>query len=287
MTQFISRSLTMRIKSVLAALALSPLAVSVVHADQLSDVMSKKSLSCGVYADVPPFSAPDPQTRELVGMDVDLCKALAKHMGVELELKPLSVEARIPEVKMGRVDVIFANLAYTKSRADQIQFSDPYYIAKKTLVVRAANADQPKSFFKGKRISSTKGSTSEQSIRLADATPVTFQDTGSAYMALQQNKVVGLVTNTMTAIKLVGQAKAGGVELAIAKEPMALEPIGAGMRQGEPAFLAKVNESLRAMEAAGEIDAIWAHWIGPNTEYKMVREDKVQSLSELKFDPLP
>lgn len=277
----------MRIKSVLAALALSPLAVSVVHADQLSDVMSKKSLSCGVYADVPPFSAPDPETRELVGMDVDLCKALAKHMGVELELKPLSVEARIPEVKMGRVDVIFANLAYTKSRADQIQFSDPYYIAKETLVVRAANADQPKSFFKGKRISSTKGSTSEQSIRLADATPVTFQDTGSAYMALQQNKVVGLVTNTMTAIKLVGQAKAGGVELAIAKEPMALEPIGAGMRQGEPAFLAKVNESLREMEAAGEIDAIWAHWIGPNTEYKMVREDKVQSLSELKFDPLP
>ncbi|KPZ01687.1 Glutamine ABC transporter periplasmic amino acid-binding protein [Pseudomonas syringae pv. aptata] len=287
MTQFISRSLTMRIKSVLAALALSPLAVSAVHADQLSDVMSKKSLSCGVYADVPPFSAPDPQTRELVGMDVDLCKALAKHMGVELELKPLSVEARIPEVKMGRVDVIFANLAYTKSRAEQIQFSDPYYIAKETLVVRAANADQPKSFFKGKRISSTKGSTSEQSIRLADATPVTFQDTGSAYMALQQNKVVGLVTNTMTAIKLVGQAKAGGVELAIAKEPMALEPIGAGMRQGEPAFLAKVNESLREMEAAGEIDAIWAHWIGPNTEYKMVREDKVQSLSELKFDPLP
>ncbi|PHN51745.1 ABC transporter substrate-binding protein [Pseudomonas syringae] len=277
----------MRIKSVLAALALSPLAVSAVHADQLSDVMSKKSLSCGVYADVPPFSAPDPQTRELVGMDVDLCKALAKHMGVELELKPLSVEARIPEVKMGRVDVIFANLAYTKSRAEQIQFSDPYYIAKETLVVRAANADQPKSFFKGKRISSTKGSTSEQSIRLADATPVTFQDTGSAYMALQQNKVVGLVTNTMTAIKLVGQAKAGGVELAIAKEPMELEPIGAGMRQGEPAFLAKVNESLREMEAAGEIDAIWAHWIGPNTEYKMVREDKVQSLSELKFDPLP
>ncbi|AVX22896.1 ABC transporter substrate-binding protein [Pseudomonas syringae] len=277
----------MRIKSVLAALALSPLAVSAVHADQLSDVMSKKSLSCGVYADVPPFSAPDPQTRELVGMDVDLCKALAKHMGVELELKPLSVEARIPEVKMGRVDVIFANLAYTKSRAEQIQFSDPYYIAKETLVVRAANADQPKSFFKGKRISSTKGSTSEQSIRLADATPVTFQDTGSAYMALQQNKVVGLVTNTMTAIKLVGQAKAGGVELAIAKEPMALEPIGAGMRQGEPAFLAKVNESLREMEAAGEIDAIWAHWIGPNTEYKMVREEKVQSLSELKFDPLP
>jgi polar amino acid transport system substrate-binding protein len=59
------------------------------------------------------------------------------------------------------------------------------------------------------------------------------------------------------------------------------------MRQGEPAFLARVNESLRAMDQAGEIDAIWNRWIGPDTAYKMVREDKVQSLSELKFDPLP
>jgi len=277
----------MGMKNLFIALALAPLAVSVAQADQLSDIMTKKSLSCGVYADVPPFSAPDPKTRELVGMDVDLCKALAKTLGVELELKPLSVEARIPEVKLGRVDVIFANLAYTKSRAEQIQFSDPYYIAKETLVVRAANAGEPKSFFKDKRISSTKGSTSEQSIRLAGATPVTFQDTGSAYMALQQNKVVGVVTNTMTALKLVNQAKASGVELALAKEPMALEPIGAGMRRDEPAFLAKVNTSLREMEKAGEIDAIWDRWIGPNTEYKMVREDKVQSLSELKFDPLP
>ena len=267
----------MGMKHLFTALALGPLAIAVAQADQLSDIMAKQSLSCGVYADVPPFSAPDPKTRELVGMDVDLCKALAKTLGVALELKPLSVEARIPEVKMGRVDVIFANLAYTKTRAEQIQFSDPYYVAKETLVVRAANADQPKSFFKDKRISSTKGSTSEQSIRLAGATPVTFQDTGSAYMALQQNKVVGLVTNTMTALKLVNQAKAGGVELAIAKEPMALEPIGAGMRRDEPAFLAKVNESLMAMEKAGEIDAIWERWIGPNTEYKMVREDKVQS----------
>ena len=277
----------MGMKHLFTALALGPLAIAVAQADQLSDIMAKQSLSCGVYADVPPFSAPDPKTRELVGMDVDLCKALAKTLGVALELKPLSVEARIPEVKMGRVDVIFANLAYTKTRAEQIQFSDPYYIAKETLVVRAANADQPKSFFKDKRISSTKGSTSEQSIRLAGATPVTFQDTGSAYMALQQNKVVGLVTNTMTALKLVNQAKASGVELALAKEPMALEPIGAGMRRDEPAFLAKVNESLMSMEKAGEIDAIWDRWIGPNTEYKMVREDKVQSLSALKFEPLP
>jgi len=41
------------------------------------------------------------------------------------------------------------------------------------------------------------------------------------------------------------------------------------------------------MDKAGEINQLWNKWLGPNTEFKMTREDKVVSLSELKFTPLP
>ena len=58
-------------------------------------------------------------------------------VGVKAEVKPVSVEARVPEVKLGRVDITVANLAYTQSRAEQIQFSDPYYLAKEMLIVKA------------------------------------------------------------------------------------------------------------------------------------------------------
>lgn len=278
----------MKTTSLSLALLLGPLALTAVtaHADMLADIQARGQLNCGVYSDVPPFSSPDPQTRQLVGMDVDLCGALAKQMGVKLNLMPTSVEARIPVLTTGRVDVLIANLAYTKSRAAQIQFSDPYYVAKEMLVVKDKNAAEPITYFKGKRLSSTKGTTSEQSIYLAGAKAITFQDTASAYLALQQNKSVGFVTNTMTAIKMIEQAKAGGVNLAMTSFPMALEPIGIGMKQGEPALLAKVNASLKAMDDSGEIDKIWDKWIGPNTAYKMVREDKVQPLSQLKFQPL-
>lgn len=255
-------------------------------ADMLSDIQGRGVLNCGVYSDVPPFSSPDIKTRQLVGMDVDLCGALAKQMGLKLNLMPVSVEARIAVLTTGRVDVLVANLAYTKTRAAQIQFSDPYYIAKEVLVVKSSDADKTRADFKGKRISATKGSTSEQSIRMDDAIPVTFQDTASAYLALQQNKSVGFVTNNMTATKLVMQAKKDGVNLAIIKEPMALEPIAVGLKQGEPALLAKVNTSLNAMDAAGEINQIWNHWIGPDTDYKMVRAEKVQPLTRLNFVPL-
>jgi polar amino acid transport system substrate-binding protein len=272
-------------KNTLVALGLCGLAAAA-HADQWQDIQQRKELRCGTFADVPPFAAPDPKTREMVGFDVDLCNALAKRLGVVAKITPLSVEARVPEVKMGRVDITVANLAYTLSRGEQIQFSDPYYVAKEMLAVKASDPGTTKADFKGKRISSTKGSTSEQSIKLNNSEPVTFQDTGSAYMAVQQNKSVGVVANTMTIIKLVNQSKAGGVELKMIKEPMALEPVGVGMKKDEPALLAKVNEALAGMEKAGEIDQLWAKWLGPNTEYKMVREEKVMPLSSLKFVPL-
>lgn len=115
---------------------------------------------------------------------------------------------------------------------------------------------------------------------------MTFEDAASAFLALEQNKVVGFVTNTMTGIKMISRAKKDGVELAMIKEPMALEPIGVGMKRDEPALLNAVNTSLKTMDSDGTIDKIWDRWIGPNTEYKMVREERVQPLSNLKFEPL-
>ncbi|WP_158746675.1 ABC transporter substrate-binding protein [Acidisphaera sp. L21] len=257
------------------------------HADAWQDIVQRKTLKCGTFADVPPFAAPDPKTREMVGFDVDMCKTLAKHLGLTAAVTPLSVEARVPEVQMGRVDVTIANLAYTTSRADQIQFSDSYYVAKEMLAVKASNSASSPTELKGKRLSSAKGSTSELSITLNGSEPVTFQDTGSAYMALQQNKSVGMVANTMTITKLVNQSKTAGSELKMLSQPMLLEPVAIGMKKGESVLAEKVNAALMEMDKTGEIDAMWAKWLGLDTEFKMTREEHVQPISAIKFTPIP
>jgi polar amino acid transport system substrate-binding protein len=257
------------------------------RADQLDDIMANKVLRCGTFADVPPFAAPDTTTREMVGFDVDMCKAIAEHLGVTAEIRPLSVEARVPEVKLGGVDIVVANLAYTLSRAEQIQFSDPYYLAKEMLAVKADDPGTTKADFQGKRLASTKGSTSETAIKMNQSDPLTFQDTGSAFMAVQQGKARGMVANTMTITKLVSESKQRGVELKMIEEPMVYQPIGIGMKKGEPALLAKINETLAAMEEAGQINEFWNKWLGPDTEYKMTRTDKVVPLDKLDFVPIP
>ncbi|RDV00360.1 transporter substrate-binding domain-containing protein [Trinickia dinghuensis] len=257
-------------------------------ADQLSDVKSRGELTCGVYSNVQPFSYPDAQTRQLEGMDVDLCNAVAKHIGVKAKLEPLAVEARIPQLKLGRVDIVVANLAYTKTRATQIDFSDSYYSTKEVLVVKKADADKKLADFTGQKISAADGSTSAQSIPLSikDGQAVTFHDTSSAFLALEQNKVKGFVTNQMTATEIVKHVAGTDGAVAIATEPMLIEPIAVGLRKNEPAMLDVVNKSLNAMEQSGEMSSIFDKWLGPKTQYGLTRTEKVTPIDKLKFTPL-
>ena len=258
------------------------------YADQLADVKSHGELSCGVYSNVEPFSYPNAQTRQLEGMDVDLCNAIAKQLGVKAALEPLAVEARIPQLKLGRVDIVVANLAYTKTRATQIDFSNAYYSTKEVLVVKKVDANKKLADFAGQKISAADGSTSAQSIPISikDGQAVTFHDTSSAFLALEQNKVKGFVTNQMTATKIAKQVEGTDGAVAIASEPMLIEPIAVGLRQNEPAMLGAVNKALQAMEQSGEMNSIFNKWLGPKTPYGITRTDKVTPISELKFTPV-
>ena len=256
----------------------------IVRAGALTHVLATKRLRCGVYADVPPFSAPDPVSRKLVGMDVDLCAAVAAHLGVRLQLAPISIDSRIPALQMGRIDILIANLAYTRRRRDQIDFSYAYYIAKEVLIVHSSDSGTS---YRGQRLSAVSGSTSAEAIRLNGAIPVTYHDYGSAYLALQEHKVRGMVTNSVAAHKLILQVAAAGVHLRIVEQPMALEPIAIGIRKREPAMLAKVDAVLMRLEQRGQLEKIWNHWLGPGTPYDMTRTDTVVDIGRLKFSPLP
>lgn len=277
----------MRITTITALFMLSNTVPLIAHADQLDDVLAKKTMVCGVQSSTPPFGFPDPQTRQQVGHDVDLCHAIADKLGVSVTIKPVSTEAKVPEIKLGHVDIGIMNLAYTVSRGKEIHFSDPYYITREMLVVLASNPKNSLAEFKGQRIGSSKGSTSELATRLQGAKPVTFEDAASAYIAAIQHKTVGFVNNEMTARQFIQRAKKSGVELKMIAEPMALEPVSVGMRYGEDKMYNKINSILMELENDGTLNKLWNKWIGPGTTYNMVRKDKVQPMTDIKFKPLP
>jgi polar amino acid transport system substrate-binding protein len=264
---------------VLAGLSVLP---SPASADQLQDVKARGKLICGTLATVVPLGFQDPKTREIVGFDVDTCAAIAKRLGVTLEQHSVTTEARIPEVTVGRVDIIAAALGFTNERAKLIDYTAAHYQTANRIMVLSASGVTNLSELEGQKISATKGGTPEIAVRarIPSATLLTFQDPPSAFLALRQSKVKGFAVSEFGALQFKADA---GSEVAFIEEPLNWEATGLGIRKGEPAFLAEVNRILQEMEKEGELDRIWNKWYGPETPYKITRV-QAQLVDELEAD---
>lgn len=250
------------------------------HANRLDEIKSRGKLICATLAGAEPLAFQDPATRQYVGFDIDVCKGLAKNLRVELEHRTVSVEARLPELTLGRVDVVAASLGYTKERAEQIAFTDIYYQLPLKIIVASNSGIKTFADLAGKKISANKGSTPEFYARqkLPTAEVVTYQDGTMAFLALAQRKVQGYAISQAPGVRLLNE---GGGKFHFLDEALAYEPTGLGVKKGETELLDAVNLALRSMESSGELESIWNKWFGPNTKLKIVREKKLMPLSQL------
>lgn len=265
------------------------LAAASAHADQLAQIKAKKTLVCGTFGAIPPFGYPDPKTRETVGSDVDLCRAVAKELGVAAEVRGFPVGVHIPELKLGHIDIIIANMGYTKTRAEQVEFSDAYNVGKEVAVVPKAAGIATLAQLDGKKISATKGSTSETAIklRLKGAQPLTYQDASSAFLALQQGKVDAFVINNVSAAAFANQSQKGPKPAMVLDEELYVQPVAVGMAKGETALIAEINRVLHRLESSGYMDQHWAKWFGESSDYQLKRPYKVTPIKDIRFEPLP
>jgi polar amino acid transport system substrate-binding protein len=256
------------------------MASSVVLADGLQDIKDRGVLRCATLTDSVPLGYQDPATREIVGLDVDLCKALADQLGVKVELQGVAVSARIPTLISGRADVVAAALGYTKDRAQQIEFSSAYYQVPIKVLVKGDSSIKTFADFDGKRISAIKSSTPELYARqqIPQAKVVGFEDAPSAFLALQQGKVQGMAMTEPAAIRFHVRSE----NMHFLDQALHFEPNCIGMKKGEVALTAAVDKALQAMEASGQLQSLWDKWYGDASEFKLVREKKLTALADFQ-----
>ena len=253
----------------------------VAFADRLADAKARGTLVCATLTANEPLGFPDPVSRQIVGFDVDMCDALSRQMGLKMEHKGISVEARVPELSLGRVDVVSAAFGYTKERAEQVDFTSSHYQTPIKLVVPIASGLNSINDLADKKISAIKGSTLELFSRraLPGATVLTFQDGPAAFLALSQDKVQAMAQTQTGGIRYVNET---GGKYKFADGSLAWEPTALGVKKGEPELLAAVNDALDKLEKAGTIDALWAKWYGPKTKYNILRDKKLTPIAAFK-----
>lgn len=107
--------------------------------DKLAEILGRGKLIVGTGNDIPPFYFAD-KTGALVGMEIDLSRLLAKGLfndPSKVEFVAQTSDARIPNILSGRVDVTIQNLTVTPARAQQVEFTIPYYRAGQGFMLRA------------------------------------------------------------------------------------------------------------------------------------------------------
>ena len=101
----------------------------------MGKIQEKGEIAIGVKYDVPPFGFKNPQSGDIEGFDVDIGKAIAEKLGV----KPKFIEAisdnRIPFLENGTADLILSTMTINKERDQEIDFSEPYYVARGRVLV--------------------------------------------------------------------------------------------------------------------------------------------------------
>jgi len=102
--------------------------LGVAHADATLDKIKQRGkLSVGVDGVGPPFGVLDTATGQIAGFQVDLARDIAKRLGVELEVVSVVASTRVQFLQAGKVDLLIANIQWTKERNEILSFAPTPY----------------------------------------------------------------------------------------------------------------------------------------------------------------
>ncbi|MDH4554687.1 transporter substrate-binding domain-containing protein, partial [Pseudomonas sp. BN417] len=124
-----------------AASALTGLA----HAGMVDDAVKRGTLRVGMDPTYMPFEMTN-KRGEIIGFEVDVLKAMAKAMGVKLELVSTSYDGIIPALLTDKFDMIGSGMTLTQERNLRINFSEPFIVVGQTLLVRKELQGEIKSY---------------------------------------------------------------------------------------------------------------------------------------------
>jgi polar amino acid transport system substrate-binding protein len=246
---------------VLMGLAAAAVNTAPVSAATPDEIKARGKLIVGVLTDYPPFGGTDAQ-QQPAGYDADVAKLLAKALGVQLELVPVTGPNRIPYLLTNKVDVLIATFGITAERAKQVLFSNPYsaltiyVLAPKSLSIKTP--DDLKSI----TISVARASTQDTAIT-AIAPPGTqikrYDDDATALQALISGQVQAIGASNTILAQLNKDYPQLGIEPKITLKEQAN---GMAFRKSDTALADFANKFIAQIEKSGELSKINEKWFG-------------------------
>ncbi|SEO70314.1 basic amino acid ABC transporter substrate-binding protein [Propionispora vibrioides] len=219
-------------------------------------------LKVGTEPSFAPFEFQDEKSKDYVGFDMDLIRAIGKQMGAEVEIQSMGFDGLIPALEAGNIDVAVSGMTITEERAQKVNFSKPYYKSGLTVVVKTGN-NTIKGFgdLEGKKIGAQIGTTgAEEAKKIKNAQVREFNTPPEAFMELKAGGVDAVINDKP--VNDYFMKETGSKDAQQVGEPLTAEDYGIAMSKKNTELADKINKALDELKQNGEYDKIYEKWFG-------------------------
>lgn len=213
---------------------------------------SGKTLVMATNAEFPPYEFYE--GGEIVGIDVEIAKAIAEEMGMDFEVEDMAFDSIIPAVQSGKADFGAAGMTVDEKRLQSVDFSDSYATATQVIIVKEDSGFAAKDDLKGKTIGVQLGTTGDiyAGDEIEDATVERYNKGFEAVQALMQNKIDAVVIDSEPAKVFVSQNEG----LKILDEALTVEEYAICVKKGNTELVEGINSAIANLKESGELQKI-------------------------------
>jgi polar amino acid transport system substrate-binding protein len=226
-------------------------------------------LTMATNATFPPYEYKEGE--EFAGIDVEIAKAIADKLGMELEIADIEFDSIITGVQTGKYDMGMAGMSVTDERKQSVDFSDSYATGIQAVIVKEGSeiktADdllaKDTSYKVGVQLSTTGDMYIGDDYKDAgkDESLITrFQSGNDAVTALASGKVDAVVIDNEPAKSYVASTKG----LQILDSKYAEEDYAICFAKNNTELKDKVNAALKELIADGTVKGIIDKYIKAN-----------------------
>ena len=192
------------------------------------------------------------ENSEVVGVDVDIAREIAKEMGKTLVIKDIAFDSIINEVKTGKADFGAAGISYSEERAKNVDFSINYAVSKQVVIVKNDSSITDINSIGNKKIAVQLGSVADTFVtdEYDEATIVRQKKYLAAIEDLKVSKVDCVVMDELPAKEIVNS----NTGIKILNGALTNDSYGMVVKKGNKELLEVINKVLNRLSSDGSID---------------------------------
>ena len=230
------------------------------------------SVKMGTNAAFPPFEWIEGS--EVVGFDIVISNLIARDYGKKLKVVDMNFDGLIAALQSGSIDFVAAGMTATDERRKSVDFSDPYYSSKQTIIIRSDTKNiLSVADLRGHVIGVQSGTTGEgyASEQIENASVKSFRTVIDAALALKNGAIDSIVIDELPAKEIVKR----NPDLKIVDDDFLTDEYAIAVRKGNKALLDSINKTIWTIKENGAYNRLCEAYMPVDGNVKILKADEL------------